>query len=132
MSAGLAPISIGTETMGSLVSPSSRAALYTIKPTIGLVSQEGIVPISVHCDSAGPMTKTSMDLANLLDVIIDPTKTQVPEGGYKSVLTNSWADIRVGALDPALWSYGEGVTKVEPEVDKQQVQTPTIELKVMN
>ncbi|KAG6366464.1 hypothetical protein INS49_000641 [Diaporthe citri] len=52
-----------------------RAALYTIKPSIGLVPQAGIVPMSSHFDSAGPMTKSVYDLAILLDAISekDPT-----------------------------------------------------------
>ena len=58
VSAGYAPISIGTETDGSLVLPANRAALYTLKPTIPFISREGIVPISSFCDSAGPMTSS--------------------------------------------------------------------------
>ena len=71
VAAGYSPFSIGTETDGSLVCPSGRAALYTIKPTTGLVSQEGIIPISNLCDAAGPMTKTTHDLATLFDVLTD-------------------------------------------------------------
>ena len=71
VTAGYAPISIGTETEGSLIVPASRAALYTIKPTIPIVSQEGIIPITGFCDSAGPMTKSVEDLANLMDVLVD-------------------------------------------------------------
>ncbi|OAP53885.1 hypothetical protein AYL99_11907 [Fonsecaea erecta] len=72
VSAGYSPFSIGTETDGSLIVPAGRAALYTIKPTIGLVPQARIVPISSTFDSAGPMAKTPYDMAVLLDVIIDP------------------------------------------------------------
>ncbi|OAP60239.1 hypothetical protein AYL99_05241 [Fonsecaea erecta] len=102
VSAGYSPFSIGTETDGSLIVPAGRAALYTIKPTIGLVPQAGIVPISATFDSAGPMAKTPYDMAVLLDMIIDPE--QRPEQSYTSVLTGSWSDISVATLDPEVWN----------------------------
>lgn len=52
--------------------PANRAALYTMKPSIGLVSQSGIVPVSDFCDAAGPMAMSVADLANTLDAIVDP------------------------------------------------------------
>jgi amidase len=122
VSAGLAPLSIGTETQGSLIMPGGRAALYTIKPTIGLVSAEGIVPVSALCDSAGPMTKSVLDEANLLDVIVDPSKTKVPKGGYASVMTDSWADIRVGVLDPTKWKFPDEAVKPHEGATKQMVR----------
>lgn len=59
VSAGLAPLAISTETIGSLVVPPDRAAVYSLKPTIGIVSQEVLIPVSHLCDIAGPMTKSS-------------------------------------------------------------------------
>lgn len=111
VSAGFSPFALGTETEGSLIMPSNRAALYTIKPTIGIVSQQGIVPVSHICDAAGPMTKSVLDLALLMDIIVDPVKTTVPPDGYRSVMTDTWADLRVGVLDPAEWNYPDFVTK---------------------
>src|SRR6478609_2402989 len=55
LSAGLAPLAIGTETDGSIVSPSSACGIVGIKPTNGLISRRGIVPISPVQDTAGPM-----------------------------------------------------------------------------
>lgn len=81
--------------------PANRAALYTMKPTIGIVSQQGIVPVSHICDTAGPMTKSVLDLAHLMDIIVDPTRTSIPPKGFASVMTDTWGDIRVGVLDPA-------------------------------
>jgi amidase len=105
VSAGYAPISIGTETDGSLVSPAGRAGLYTLKPTIGEVSQEGIVPISPNFDSAGPMTKTPYDLAIVLDAIIDPSSPSRKGKSFVTALEGSWADLRVGVLDPKEWNF---------------------------
>jgi amidase len=103
VSAGYAPISIGTETDGSLVFPGVRAALYTIKPTIGEVSQEGIVPVSPTFDSAGPFGKTPYDIAAVLDVIVPETSPSRKSQSFTSVLSGSWSDLRVGALDPEIW-----------------------------
>lgn len=96
--AGLSPLALGTETEGSLVMPGNHAALYTMKPTIGIVSQQGIVPVSHVCDAAGPMTKSVLDLAHLMGIIVDPTKTSVPPNGFASVMTDTWADLRLVCL----------------------------------
>ncbi|KAK3186367.1 hypothetical protein K4F52_004905 [Lecanicillium sp. MT-2017a] len=119
VSAGLTPVSIGTETAASLISPASKAALYTIKPTIGLISQQGIVPISSLADSAGPMAKSVLDLANLMDILVDPAKTSIANGGFKSVLTDSWADLKVGVLDPEKWGVSDSWTKPDAGATKQ-------------
>jgi amidase len=72
--ANLCAASIGTETDGSIVCPSSANGLVGIKPTIGLVSRAGIIPISHSQDTAGPMTRTVADAAAVLSAItgIDP------------------------------------------------------------
>ena len=66
IAANLAAIGVGTETDGSIVCPSSVAGLVGIKPTVGLVSRSGIIPISHSQDTAGPMTRTVADAAVLL------------------------------------------------------------------
>jgi amidase len=66
VAAGLAPVAVGTETDGSIVSPASACGVVGIKPTVGLVSRSGIVPISAVQDTAGPMTSTVADAAILL------------------------------------------------------------------
>ncbi len=64
--ANLCAIAIGTETDGSVVSPSSINGIVGIKPTVGLVSRAGIIPISHSQDTAGPMARTVEDAAILL------------------------------------------------------------------
>lgn len=73
-SANLCAIAIGTETDGSIVCPSSADGLVGIKPTLGLVSRFGIVPIAHSQDTAGPMTRTMTDAAILLGALtgVDP------------------------------------------------------------
>jgi len=69
VAAGLAPLAVGTETDGSIVSPSQACGIVGIKPTLGLVSRTGIVPISAEQDTAGPMTRSVADAAALLGVL---------------------------------------------------------------
>ena len=69
VAANLAALGVGTETDGSIVCPSGANALVGIKPTIGLVSRSGIVPISHTQDTAGPMTRTVADAALLLGAL---------------------------------------------------------------
>lgn len=69
VAAGLCAASIGTETSGSLLHPASRNGLVTVKPTVGLISRVGIVPIAHSQDTAGPMTRTVRDAAMLLNVL---------------------------------------------------------------
>ncbi len=69
--AGFAAITIGTETDGSIVSPSSHNGIVGIKPGVGVVSGQGIIPIAASQDSAGPMTRTVEDAAMVLAVIAE-------------------------------------------------------------
>jgi amidase len=69
ISANLAAVGIGTETDGSIVCPSSSNGLAGIKPTVGLVSRAGIIPISHSQDTAGPMCRTVRDAAILLSAL---------------------------------------------------------------
>ena len=69
IAASLAAIAVGTETDGSITSPASLAGLVGIKPTVGLVSRAGIIPISHTQDTAGPMTRTVADAAALLTAL---------------------------------------------------------------
>ncbi len=69
ISANLALVGVGTETDGSIVCPSAACGLVGIKPTLGLVSRSGIIPISHSQDTAGPMARTVADAAALLNVL---------------------------------------------------------------
>jgi amidase len=88
VSAGFAPIAIGTETDGSIVSPSSACGVVGIKPTLGLVSRSGIVPLSLAQDTAGPMATSVADAAALLSVLAaaDPDDSAADHPGVLDYL----------------------------------------------
>lgn len=86
-----APVSIGIDINGSLVWP---ATLYFEKPTLGLISQTDIIPVSHSCDSAGVMAETPHDVSVVLDEIVG----QNPEHKFTWALTQSWSDIGIGVL----------------------------------
>jgi amidase len=69
VAANFAAVGVGTETDGSVVCPSSSSGLVGLKPTVGLVSRSGIIPISQSQDTAGPMARTVTDAAILLGVM---------------------------------------------------------------
>jgi amidase len=74
VSANLTAVAIGTETDGSIVCPSSANGIVGLKPTVGLVSRAGIIPVSHSQDTAGPMTRTVQDAAIILTALaaVDP------------------------------------------------------------
>ncbi len=72
VSANLAAAGVGTETDGSIVSPASCCGLVGLKPTVGLISRSGIVPIAHSQDTAGPMARTVADAAILLGAMTGP------------------------------------------------------------
>jgi amidase len=72
VAAGLCAAAIGTETSGSLLSPATQNGVVTVKPTVGLVSRAGILPIAHSQDTAGPLTRTVRDAAILLNVLAAP------------------------------------------------------------
>ena len=84
-SANFCAVAVGTETDGSIVCPSSSNGLVGIKPTVGLVSRRGIIPISHSQDTAGPMARTVRDAAILLGVLAgtDPADTATADADAK-------------------------------------------------
>lgn len=105
MAANYAAGAVGTETSGSILSPSSQNSIVGLKPTIGLLSRGGIVPISSTLDTPGPMTRSVEDNAILLSAMVgeDP-RDQVTNGKskpynyYKNLKNSSLKSIRLGAL----------------------------------
>ncbi|CAI8815480.1 amidase [Pseudomonas sp. IT-P253] len=69
VAAGFAPLAVGTETVGSIIAPASVNGVVGLKPTVGLLSRSGIVPVSHKVDTPGPMTRTVRDAALLLNAM---------------------------------------------------------------
>jgi amidase len=94
IAANLAAVAIGTETDGSIVSPSNANGLVGIKPTLGLVSRTGIVPIAQSQDTAGPMARTVADAATVLGELagVDPDDAATSLGATKGGLDSTHVD----------------------------------------
>ncbi len=109
IAAGLAPLAVGTETDGSIVSPAGACGVVGIKPTLGLVSRSGIVPISAAQDTAGPMTATVADAAALLTVLAGADADDPATDGAREHATDYTAFLDAAALDGArlgVWRGG--------------------------
>jgi amidase len=104
VAARLAPLAVGTETDGSIVCPAASNGVVGIKPTLGLVSGRGIVPIAKSQDTAGPMARTVRDAALLLGVIAEPeagaATASSPQRAVRTYTPSraSLAGVRIGAV----------------------------------
>ncbi len=96
IAASLATVGVGTETDGSIICPSAVNGLVGLKPTVGLVSRAGIIPISISQDTAGPMGRSVADVAALLNVLaaVDDADPAGPAAAGKI------ADDYTALLDP--------------------------------
>jgi amidase len=104
--ANLCSVAVGTETDGSITGPSAVENVVGLKPTLGLVSQDGIIPISHQQDSAGPMARSVTDLAILLGVL------QSPVGDYTQFLKRGALEGKVIGRDMRFFDYnyfGSGI-----------------------
>ena len=119
VAAGFAIVAIGTETDGSITCPAAMNGLVGFKPTVGLVSRTGIVPISHSQDTAGPMTRTVRDAALVLNVIAgtDPADPATAEADarktdYAAALdAASLSGVRIGVAR-FLTGYSDGTDAV--------------------
>lgn len=111
---------LGTETDGSLVQPSTRAALYGLKVTPGTISTHGVLPLSKPFDSIGGAAKTTEDLADLLDIL-------VPGRDFKCFVTKSWKNTKVGFVDPMAWQPADFVVEPNDDFLQQTVRFSTLD-----
>jgi amidase len=101
IAANLAAVGVGTETDGSIVCPSSVSALVGIKPTIGLVSRTGIIPISHSQDTAGPMARSVADAAALLNGMVGIDRQDSSMGSAPPERQDYTAALKADALQGA-------------------------------
>src|SRR4029453_7649269 len=118
--ASLCAAAVGTETDGSIVSPSNNCGLVGIKPTVGLVSRSGIVPIAHSQDTAGPMTRTVRDAAILLTAMagIDAKDSATARGARyrgrdytQSLDPAGLKGARIGIPRKKLFGYSDGADR---------------------
>ncbi len=140
VAANLCAVAIGTETDGSVVSPSSVNGIVGIKPTVGLLSRSGIIPISSTQDTAGPMARTVRDAALLLGALTgvdskDPASAKSDGHSRKDYTQfldpNGLKGKRIG-VEAAFLKGHEGVVKLYKEaievLKKQGAEVVEIEL----
>jgi amidase len=94
VAANLCAVAVGSETDGSIVSPSAMNSLVGIKPTVGLIGRSGIIPISINQDTAGPMARTVADAAALLTVLagVDANDSYTQAGAGKAADYSKFLD----------------------------------------
>jgi amidase len=140
VSSNFCTAAIGSETAGSILSPASQNSTVGLKPTVGLVSRSGIVPISSTLDTAGPITKNVMDNAILLDAIFGEDTSDsksinaIWESGfyYKNLKEASIEGKRFGApkrlLEDTLYANALRVLKLQGaeivEIDEEELGLP--------
>ena len=120
IAANLAAIGVGTETDGSIVCPSAATALVGVKPTLGLVSRSGIIPIAHSQDTAGPMTRTVEDAAIVLDALAapDPTDSASTTPRRRQVVygaaldRNALRGARIGVARATFFGYSDVTDKI--------------------
>jgi amidase len=115
-SASLCAVAVGTETDGSIVSPASACGLVGFKPTVGLVSRAGIIPISHTQDTAGPMARTVRDAAILLGALagVDPRD---PATAQAQVQTDYTRFLHIDGLKGARLGVVKNLLGQLPHVD---------------
>lgn len=103
VAAGLVPLTLGSDTGGSIRIPASLCGITGLKPTYGRVSRAGVLPLSWSMDHAGPMTRSALDAALVLRVLAgydpaDATTSVLPVPDYAAALTGNIKGLRVGVL----------------------------------
>lgn len=135
VAADLAVAAVGTETDGSIVCPSSVHGLVGIKPTVGLVSRSGIIPISASQDTAGPMARSVADAAALLTVLAgydpddpatEPLKSREPLDYTQFLNRNGLKGLRIGVMRQHAGFHEEVDAVFNRAIDTLRAQGATI------
>lgn len=127
LAAGYAPLAIGTETDGSIVCPSSVNGVVGLKPTVGVVSRVGVVPISASQDSPGPMGRSVRDVAALYDILSGGAVSLGATEPLRFAFATTW-NTNHPATDEALRQLVEALRRAGHEVIDREVAIPTSEV----
>jgi len=112
--AGLVPFAIGTETWGSIVSPSTRCGTTGLRPTYGRVSRSGAMALSWSMDKVGPICRSAMDCAIVFDAIrgLDPDDKTLYDAGFTWPVEVDLSELKIGYLKNA-FDKDYGVSKFD-------------------
>lgn len=114
-------VAVGTETDGSIVCPAGNSGIVGLKPTIGLISQAGIIPIAHSQDSAGPMTRTVTDAAIMLNVMkspFGPVAGHALPADYTTFLNADLTGLRIGIERRQFGAEYFALPQINAEVEK--------------
>jgi amidase len=92
---------MGTETIGSIVTPAVRAGLYALKPTVGVQNLGGLYTLTDFFDSPGPMAKCAKDVLVMTEILLGRSFSRAELGTWEG------EGLSVGFLDPAVWKMAE-------------------------
>ncbi len=113
MAAGFSPLAVGTETIGSIVTPANRAGLYALKPTVGVQDTRGLYTMTDFFDSPGPMAKCAEDVLLLTQILLG--QSFLREG------LGTWQGLAVGFLDPTIWRLADELCRQHEGTARQMV-----------
>ncbi|KAF2015272.1 amidase signature enzyme [Aaosphaeria arxii CBS 175.79] len=124
VASGFSTLAVGTDTIGSLITPANRAALYALKPTVGEVPMDGIFCLSKTFDSAGGMAKSAKDLVALMDAMMLPTSketgTKVPTTCFR--IKEDWGNLRIGFTEPVIWKSWKKSGRINADAERFMLQ----------
>jgi amidase len=106
---------MGAETIGSIVTPATRAALYALKPTVGVQDSTGLYALTDFYDSPGPMAKSAADVLALAEILLGRSlgrPGQSPPG---------WEGLSVAFLDPLVWRMADAMCRQHEGTAEQMV-----------
>ncbi|KAI3732221.1 hypothetical protein L1987_63420 [Smallanthus sonchifolius] len=132
VASNMVAVSIGTETDGSILCPASFNSVVGIKPTVGLTSRAGVIPISPSLDTVGPICRTVSDAAYVLDTIVgfdyndreatNKASPYIPPGGYTQFLKpDRLKGKRIGIIRNPFFVFSNGSNL--PQVFENRLQT---------
>jgi Asp-tRNA(Asn)/Glu-tRNA(Gln) amidotransferase A subunit family amidase len=131
----MAAAGLGTDTCGSIRVPSAYASLWGLRPTIGLSSRSGVIPLSPSEDTVGPMTRSMVDLAIMLDATVgedpdDPTtagaSTNIPSTYLGAIDPNGLEGARIGVVYSLFGGRGPVYRAVEASLDDIEAAGATL------
>ncbi|KAF7529911.1 hypothetical protein G7054_g9727 [Neopestalotiopsis clavispora] len=114
VAAGFSPLTMGTETIGSIVTPAIRAGLYALKPTVGVQDPAGMYRMSNFYDSPGPMGKCAADIISLSEILLGQK--------FGSDDETAWQDLGIAFLDPEVWNMDSSQCEQLPGTAEQMVK----------